>query len=84
VSNKSGGEVKKKKHCDGFLGCRTPKQVELTMKSICDLHNRNISDVINYLCRLFIEDKGGIRSKFLTGFKLVPEVEYGKNVQETK
>ncbi|MBI5873572.1 MAG: hypothetical protein HZB36_05460 [Candidatus Omnitrophica bacterium] len=72
----------KKKHCDGFLGCRTPKTIEMTMKGICSQHNKDISEVINYLCRLFIEDKNGIRSKFLTGLRLVPDVEQTNNAQE--
>jgi hypothetical protein len=72
----------KKKHCDGFLGCRTPKTIEMAMKTICSQHNKDISEVINYLCRLFIEDKNGIRSKYLTGLRLVPDMEQTNNAQE--
>ncbi|PIY82882.1 MAG: hypothetical protein COX96_09045 [Candidatus Omnitrophica bacterium CG_4_10_14_0_2_um_filter_44_9] len=72
----------KQKHCDGFLGCRTSKQVEMALKDICSQHNRDISEVINYLCRLFIEDKEGIRSKFLVGYHPVMGMEYEKNAQE--
>lgn len=63
----------KKKHCDGFLGCRTPKHVETTLKNICSQHNRDISEVLNYLCRLFIEDKDSIRTTFLGGLDIVED-----------
>ena len=65
--------MKKQKHCDGFLGCRTPKHIELGIKSICDVHNREVSEVINYLCRLFIEDRDGVRTKFLIAVPVVKE-----------
>jgi hypothetical protein len=65
--------MKKQKHCDGFLGCRTPKHVETGIKTICNVHNREVSEVINYLCRIFIEDKDGVRTKFLNGASPVEE-----------
>lgn len=64
------GLMPKKKHCDGFLGCRTPKYIEHSIKAICDTHNRDVSEVINYLCRVFIEDVDGVRSKFLNAGNL--------------
>jgi len=54
------------KKCDGFLGCRTSKDIEKKIKSICNDNNREVSEVINYLCRIFIEDIDGIKTKFLT------------------
>ena len=58
--------MQKRRHCDGFLGCRTSKEIEDRIKSICQSNKREVSEVLNYLCRLFIEDEGQIRSKFLT------------------
>lgn len=58
--------MSKIKKCDGFLGCRTPKEVENKIKSICNDNNKEVSEVINYLCRIFIEDVDGIKTKFLT------------------
>ena len=55
----------KHKHYDGFIGCRTSKLVETTLKSICASHQRDVSEVVNYLCRIFIEDVNGIRTRFL-------------------
>lgn len=65
--------MRKLRRCDGFLGCRTPKYIETGLKSICSNHNREVSEVINYLCRIFIEDTDGVRTKFLTGNKLAEE-----------
>ena len=59
--------MKKIKKCEGFLGCRTSKKIEDGLKTICDSHNREVSEVLNYLCRLFIEDTEGIRTRFLSG-----------------
>lgn len=53
------------KKYDGFLGCRTSKEIEKTIKSICSDNNREVSEVMNYLCRIFIEDIDGIKTKFL-------------------
>jgi hypothetical protein len=58
---------KKIKHRDGFIGCRTPKTVEEKLKEFCLEHTREVSEVMNYLCRLFIEDAGEIRTKFFFG-----------------
>jgi hypothetical protein len=58
---------KKIKHRDGFIGCRTPKTVEDKLKEFCLEHTREVSEVMNYLCRLFIEDSGRIRTKFFFG-----------------
>jgi len=55
----------KRVKCDGFLGCRTTKEIEEQIKSICLANNRNISDVLNYLHRIFLEDFASIRTKFL-------------------
>lgn len=57
--------MKKVKHYGGYLGCRTTANVEWTIKSICAANHRSVSEVVNYLCRLFIEDSNGIRTKFL-------------------
>lgn len=54
------------KKCDGFLGCRTSKEIERMIKKICEENKREVSEVINYLCRIFIEDIDGIKTKFLT------------------
>lgn len=59
--------TQKIKHQDGFIGCRTQKAVEGKIKGYCLEHNREVSEVINYLCRLFIEDAGQIRTKFFSG-----------------
>ena len=56
--------MKKLKRCDGFLGCRTSKSIEGKIKALCTENNREVSEVINYLCRIFIEDFEGIRTKF--------------------
>ena len=56
--------MKKLKRCDGFLGCRTSKSIEEKIKAMCTENNREVSEVINYMCRIFIEDFGGIRTKF--------------------
>jgi hypothetical protein len=56
--------VKKLKRCDGFLGCRTSKVIEEKIKAFCTENNREVSEVINYMCRIFIEDFEGIRTKF--------------------
>jgi hypothetical protein len=58
---------KKIKHRDGFIGCRTPKTTEDKLKEFCAEHTREISEVVNYLCRLFIEDASEIRTKFFFG-----------------
>ena len=65
--------MKKIRRCDGFLGCRTPKYIEKGIKSVCNTHNREVSEVMNYLCRIFLEDTDGVRSKFLGGRKAVKE-----------
>ena len=62
--------MKKVKRCNGFLGCRTPKYIEEGIKGICDSNNKEISEVLNYLCRIFIEDEHGVRSNFLKGAKV--------------
>jgi len=59
--------AQKIKHRDGFIGCRTPRTVEDKLKEFCAEHNREISEVMNYLCRLFIEDAYEIRNKFFFG-----------------
>lgn len=56
--------MKKLKRCDGFLGCRTTKVIEDRIKALCTENNREVSEVINYLCRIFIEDLEGIQTKF--------------------
>ncbi|MDO8525762.1 MAG: hypothetical protein Q7S07_04665 [Candidatus Omnitrophota bacterium] len=56
--------MKKLKRCDGFLGCRTSKAIEERIKALCSENNREVSEVINYMCRIFIEDFSGIRTKF--------------------
>jgi len=56
--------MKKLKRCDGFLGCRTSKSIEEKIKSLCTENSREVSEVINYLCRIFIEDFNGIQTKF--------------------
>lgn len=55
----------KMKKSDGFLGCRTSKEIEDKIKAICETNNREVSEVLNYLLRIFIEDLDGIRTKFL-------------------
>jgi hypothetical protein len=55
---------RKIKHRDGFIGCRTPRTTEDKLKKFCAEHTREISEVVNYLCRLFIEDASEIRTKF--------------------
>ena len=55
------------KHRDGFIGCRTPRTTEDKLKEFCAEHTREISEVVNYLCRLFIEDSSQIRTKFFFG-----------------
>lgn len=57
--------MKKLKNYNGYLGCRTTGNIEWMIKSISASNNRSVSEVINYLCRLFIEDFGGIRTRFL-------------------
>ena len=59
--------AQKIKHRDGFIGCRTPRTVEDKLKEFCAEHNREISEVMNYLCRLFIEDAYEVRTKFFFG-----------------
>ena len=61
--------MKKVKQLPGFLGFRTSKQTEESLKAICEVNNKSISDVLNYLCRLFLEDEAGIRSKFFKNSK---------------
>ena len=56
--------MKKLKRCDGFLGCRTSKAIEEKIKGLCTENSREVSEVINYLCRIFIEDLDGIQKKF--------------------
>ena len=56
--------MKKLKRCDGFLGCRTSKVIEDKIKALCTENSREVSEVINYLCRIFIEDLDGIQKKF--------------------
>jgi hypothetical protein len=56
--------MKKLKRCDGFLGCRTSKVIEDKIKGLCSENKREVSEVINYMCRIFIEDLGGIQAKF--------------------
>ena len=58
---------RKIKHRDGFIGCRTPRTTEDKLKEFCAEHNREVSEVMNYLCRLFIEDAYQIRTKFFFG-----------------
>ena len=65
--------MKKVRRCDGFLGCRTPKHVENGIKAICNSNNKEVSEVLNYLCRIFIEDENGVRTKFLKGTKVALE-----------
>ena len=65
--------MRKIRRCNGFLGCRTPKFIEEGIKAICDSNNREISEVLNYLCRIFIEDENGVRSNFLKGAKVALE-----------
>jgi hypothetical protein len=62
---KCEGAMRKLKRNNGFLGCRTTKEIEQKIKGICSEHNREVSEVLNYLCRVFIEDVGGIRAQFL-------------------
>jgi len=57
--------MKKLKNYNGFLGCRTTKKIEKEIKSICSSHDKGVSEVLNYLCRLFLEDAEGIRTRFL-------------------
>jgi len=59
--------MKKKRHCNGFLGCRTTKKMEAEIKAVCDEHNKGVSEVMNYLFRIFLEDLSGIRTKFFGG-----------------
>ena len=59
--------AEKIKHRDGFIGCRTPRTTEDKLKEFCAEHNREVSEVMNYLCRLFIEDAYQIRTKFFFG-----------------
>lgn len=59
--------MKKKKHADGFLAFRTPKETEKAVKFLCEANDREISEVLNYLCRIFLKDVNGIKSKFLNG-----------------
>ena len=67
--------MKKIKHCDGFLGCRTTQHIEDGIKKICASNNREVSEALNYLCRIFIEDEHGIRTRFLNnGTSLAPEI----------
>jgi hypothetical protein len=61
--------MKRIKHCDGFLACRTPKSVEESVKSFCSEHRKDVSEVINYLLRIFIEDLDGIRTRYVKGIK---------------
>ncbi|MFA5038356.1 MAG: hypothetical protein WC732_01600 [Candidatus Omnitrophota bacterium] len=60
-----GSVRRKKKHCDGFLGCRTTKKIEESIKAICDASDKDVSEVMNYLCRIFVQDDNGVRTKFL-------------------
>jgi hypothetical protein len=67
ISNFKGEKVPKIKKCDGFLACRTTKAMETEIKAICDANNREVSEVLNYLCRIFISDVSKIKTKFLNG-----------------
>lgn len=57
--------MKKLKNYSGYLGCRTTGNIEWMIKSICASHHKSVSEVMNYLCRIFIEDLNGLRTKFL-------------------
>ncbi len=59
--------AQKIKHRDGFIGCRTSRAIEDKLKEFCSEHSREVSEVMNYLCRLFIEDAYQIRTKFFFG-----------------
>ena len=65
--------MRRVKHCDGFLGCRTSKDIESKIKSICNENNREVSEVINYLCRIFINDVNGVKSTFINGGRSTAE-----------
>jgi hypothetical protein len=67
ISNFKGEKVPKIKKCDGFLACRTTKGIETEIKSVCEAHQREVSEVLNYLLRIFIDDVGKIKTKFLNG-----------------
>jgi len=54
----------KLKKCDGYLGCRTTKKIQDAMTQMCGEHKREVSEVINYLCRIFIEDFASVRTRF--------------------
>jgi len=38
--------------------------IEKTMKRLCSENGKGVSEVINYLCRLFLEDADEIQTKF--------------------
>ena len=61
--------MKKIRHSDGFLACRTPKTTEDSIKSFCNEHKKDVSEVMNYLLRIFIEDMDGVRTKYVKGIK---------------
>ena len=63
--------MKKIKKQDGFLGFRTTKQIETSMKSLSAECDKEISGTLNYLCRLFLKDEYSIRSNF-TGKPVKP------------
>lgn len=61
--------MKKIRHCDGFVACRTPKMIEESIKSFCAEHKKDVSEVMNYLLRIFIEDLDGVRTRYVKGIK---------------
>ena len=60
--------MNKIKKQNGFLGFRTTKEIEEHIKFISMESNKDVSDILNYLCRVFLEDKYGIRSNFVGTF----------------
>jgi len=63
----------KLKKFDGFLAFRTTKNIETEIKGICSKHQREVSEVLNYLCRIFISDVSKVRTKFIGGGLKVKE-----------
>jgi hypothetical protein len=68
----------KQKHFDGSIGCRVPKAMEVALKDICNTNNRDVSEVVNYLCRIFIEDVDGIRTRFINAHPIAAKDELTK------
>jgi len=50
---------------NGFLGFRTTQEIEEQIKHVSVDSHKDISDILNYLCRVFLEDKYGMRSDFV-------------------